>query len=157
VVLLDVGGVMLLPHHQSISAGLGGLAGDLDGPRAARAHYLGVVAIDTEPPDPTRGYTEAFAEAIGVPALDLPGAVAALGTLWALPSIDVWRQIVDGTVKGLRLLARQGYRLGIISNSDGTVESQLRLHKLCQIGEGAGVRVEVIADSFAIGHAKPNP
>ena len=48
-------------------------------------------------------------------------------------------------------------RIGIISNSDGTVEQQLREHEVAQVGAGPGVEVECIVDSTAVGVAKPDP
>jgi putative hydrolase of the HAD superfamily len=45
--------------------------------------------------------------------------------------------------------------LGIISNSDGTVEEQLRRHQICQVGEGLGVPVLAIIDSHVVGVSKP--
>jgi putative hydrolase of the HAD superfamily len=53
-------------------------------------------------------------------------------------------------------LAASGCRLGIISNSDGTVEGLLRRCELCQVGAGPGVPVEFILDSGAVGFAKPS-
>ena len=47
--------------------------------------------------------------------------------------------------------------LGIVSNSDGTVEQQLREHGVAQVGPGDGIEIECIVDSTAVGVAKPDP
>jgi putative hydrolase of the HAD superfamily len=54
-------------------------------------------------------------------------------------------------------MADLGVRLGIVSNSDGTVEEQLRRHGICQVGPGQGIEVLAIVDSGAVGVAKPDP
>jgi FMN phosphatase YigB (HAD superfamily) len=154
-VLIDVGGVMLLPHHARITRALRGLEMDVSADATARAHYVGMAAIDRDPPGRAVGYFEAFVTSIGVPSSDRSRAVHELQALWAGPAIDLWSHVIDGTGKGLRTLARCGHRLGVISNADGSVEEQLRRHELCQVGEGAGVEVEVIADSYVVGYAKP--
>ncbi len=64
---------------------------------------------------------------------------------------------VDGARVALRRLASHGLRLGVVSNADGTVEEQLRRSRLCQVGDGEGVAVVAIVDSFVVGVAKPDP
>jgi putative hydrolase of the HAD superfamily len=84
-------------------------------------------------------------------------AEEALRPIWKLPAIDLWRLLVPGSVDGLRELAASGRKLAVISNSDGTVEAQLLEHRICQIGEGAGVPVLAIVDSGVVGVSKPDP
>jgi FMN phosphatase YigB (HAD superfamily) len=156
-VLIDAGGVMVLPHHERVTGVLRDLEIDVGADAAARAHYLGVAAIDRDPPGRAAAYLEAFATGIGVRPLDRAKAVRELQVLWSGPAIDLWSQVLDGTAEGLRTLAQRGHRLGVISNADGTVAEQLGRHELCQVGEGAGVEVEVVADSFVVGYAKPAP
>ena len=151
---LDVGGVMVLPLADHVGEVL---EIRLDAATAAKAHYLAVSVFDTKPRNPREAYFETYAAVAGVAESALPVAVSRLERLWSVPSIDLWRQVIDGPADGLRAIAQTGIRLGVISNSDGTVEAQLRQHCLCQVGSGPGVRVEVIADSFVIGYAKPDP
>jgi putative hydrolase of the HAD superfamily len=77
-------------------------------------------------------------------------------TLWSGRTIDLWRQPVRGSVEGLQRLAARGVKLGIISNSDGSVEEQLKRGQICQVGEGLGVPVLAIIDSHVVGIAKPS-
>jgi putative hydrolase of the HAD superfamily len=58
-------------------------------------------------------------------------------------------------VDGLRRLATRGLKLGIVSNSDGSIEEQLRRGQICQLGEGLGVPVLAIVDSHVVGVSKP--
>jgi FMN phosphatase YigB (HAD superfamily) len=148
---------MLLPHHARIVRALRDLETDVTADTAARAHYVGVAAIDQDPSARDVGYFEAFATSIGIEPADKSRAVHELQALWSGPALDLWSHVVDGTSEGLRTLDRHGHRLGVISNADGTVGEQLRRHELCQVGEGAGVEVEVIVDSFLVGYAKPAP
>jgi len=69
----------------------------------------------------------------------------------------LWTRPVPGASDALRALARQGVRIAIVSNSDGTVEQLLRDQDVCQVGPGSGVAVDAIVDSSVVGAAKPDP
>ena len=61
-----------------------------------------------------------------------------------------WDRVDSTTLPTLRELASRGYRLGIISNSNGTLRDQLdRL--------GMSERFEMIVDSSEVGVEKPHP
>jgi uncharacterized membrane protein YhiD involved in acid resistance len=45
----------------------------------------------------------------------------------------------------------------VVSNSDGTVERQLRRRRISQVGAGRRTSVLVIVDSAIFGMAKPDP
>ena len=154
-VILDVGGVLLVPHAGTVSAALGI---QLDPETAERAHYVGVRALDEAPldrKDEYRAYREAYAGALGVPQRQMAEATKRIDTLWRGPTIDLWRQPVRGSVDGLRQLAKQGLKLGIVSNADGTIEEQLKRGEICQVGEGLGVPVLAIIDSHVVNVWKP--
>jgi putative hydrolase of the HAD superfamily len=156
-VFLDVGGVLLVPHPRPMLAALAG-AGihvELREDDVLQAHYLGIRALDdaTEPERVRRAYLPAFLARLGLSG----AAEEALRPVWKLPAIDLWRLLVPGSIEGLRELAATGRKLAVISNSDGTVEAQLLEHRICQIGEGAGVPVLAIVDSGLLGVAKPDP
>jgi len=82
-------------------------------------------------------------------------AMRKLQALFSAGNLELWRQRVSGSVEGLQRLKRQGHRLAIVSNSDGTVEEQLRRGEICQVGEGLGVPVLAIIDSGVVGVSKP--
>ena len=148
--------MLLVPHPAPLAAALAsaGIAVDLNEQDVLRAHYLGVYALDQAAgPEARHAYVPAFISSLGLP----PGTGEALAPVWKLPAIELWRLLVPGSLDGLRQLASSGRKLGVISNSDGTVEAQLLEHRICQIGEGAGVRVLAIVDSGVVGVAKPDP
>jgi putative hydrolase of the HAD superfamily len=151
-ILLDVGGVLLVPHAEPVGATLNI---PLSAEAAERAHYAGVHALDAavdDLPIERDAYLEAYLESVGV---DDPNGVARLQALFSAGNLQLWRQQVEGSFDALRRLAAAGHRLAIISNSDGTVEEQLRRGQICQVGEGLGVPVLAIIDSGVVGVSKP--
>ena len=65
---------------------------------------------------------------------------------------------------GLRAVAALGLPMGVVSNSDGSVEGDLRRLGVCYVpdaadgpGPAAGVEMGVILDSAVVGVAKPDP
>jgi putative hydrolase of the HAD superfamily len=157
VVLLDVGGVLLVPHPGPMRAALAeaGLAADFTDADALRAHYVGIRALDdaVEPERVRRAYIPAYLRTLGLP----DEADEVLKPVWKLRAIELWRLLVPGSMDGLRQVAATGRKLAVVSNSDGTVEAQLLEHRICQIGEGAGVSVLAIVDSGVLGVSKPDP
>lgn len=156
-VLLDAGGVFVVPHPDPVGAALAGLC-ELDGDSAERAHYAGVAAVDLSlAADPLLEYLRSYVAFLGVADDDVNAAVERLTAIWSQPSVDLWRHVVAGSAQGLVALSASGVKLGIVSNSDGTVEAQLRQHRICQVGDGFGVSVLAILDSAVVGVAKPDP
>ena len=51
-VILDVGGVLLVPHADVVSLVLAGFGVRLDMQAAERAHYVGIHALDAAEDDP---------------------------------------------------------------------------------------------------------
>ena len=72
-------------------------------------------------------------------------------------SAALWRRPIAGACEALRALAAEGLRLGVVSNAEGTAEARLAELAICQVGAGAGVRVEVVIDSHVVGVEKPDP
>jgi len=64
--------------------------------------------------------------------------------------IQLWSQVFPETGPFLDSLRAQGYTLGVISNSVGTLEHQLRRLGLAE-------RFDTIIDSAVVGIEKPNP
>jgi putative hydrolase of the HAD superfamily len=157
-VILDVGGVLLVPHFETVNPALEPFGATLDVAGAERAHYFGTRELDAASDDPhveRTAYLTGYVAAAGVDEPRRGDAIDRIRQAWAQPNLDVWRQHVRGSVAGLRQLAARGVKLGIISNSDGTVEEQLRRGEICQVGEGLGVPVLAIIDSGVVGVSKP--
>ena len=157
-VILDVGGVLLIPHHETVSPALELFGIALDERDAERAHYYGIQALDAAEEDERverQAYLAGYADAAGVPTQWREAALERMRQAWAQPNIDVWRQRVSGSVQALRKLSKTGIKLGIVSNADGTIEEQLKRGQICQVGEGLGVPVLAIIDSGVVGVSKP--
>jgi putative hydrolase of the HAD superfamily len=156
-VILDVGGVLLVPHADSVGPALAPFGVQLDPASAERAHYFGVRALEAADDErqARRDYLIGYAQAAGLPPELAEEALPRLRAVWSGPTIDLWRQRVRGSVEGLVALAAAGLKLGIVSNADGTIEEQLRRGQICQVGEGLGVPVLAIIDSGVVGVEKP--
>jgi putative hydrolase of the HAD superfamily len=145
-VLLDVGGVFLLPDPVMVGQALGVA---VTAETVTRGHYAGIAALDVDPVFEWARYHAALAEQCGV----RPGPELADLFRTAMP----WRMVVPGAVQALRAIAAAGFSLGVVSNADGTIAEQLLAAEVCQVGEGAHVPVAVVMDSAVFGAAKPDP
>lgn len=156
--ILDVGGVLLVPHEESVNTALTPFGIQLNAAQAERAHYFGIHALDLAEEDEgaaRHAYLVGYADAAGVPVAYRAAALDRMRHVWGGPTIDLWRRTVTGSVDGLKRLGASGRKMGIVSNADGTIEEQLRRSAICQIGEGLGVPVLAIVDSHIVGIAKP--
>jgi putative hydrolase of the HAD superfamily len=154
-IILDVGGVLLVPHAEPIAELL---KLPISADNAERAHYHGAVALDASAADESverRAYLAAYARAVGVPEREVGKAVPLMQELWNSSSLELWRQPVRGSREALQSLSSRGHKMAIVSNADGTVEEQLRRWQICQVGEGLGVPVLAIIDSTVVKAWKP--
>ncbi len=159
-VIFDVGGVFVVPSPTVVRGRFDDLAdvADLADDAFVAAHYHGIAAYDRseDPPERWPAYLEAYLVAIGLTPDDEVRRRAV--ELWRTPSTELWTHVVAHHVVALREIAtRADVRLGIISNSDGTIEQVLAERSIAQVGAGPGVEVEVIVDSHLVGVAKPDP
>ena len=65
-------------------------------------------------------------------------------------NIHTWSKVLPDTVPALKKLKAAGYYLAVISNSDGSVESELRR-------AGLDEYLEFVIDSSVVGVEKPHP
>jgi putative hydrolase of the HAD superfamily len=159
-VLLDVGGVFLVPSRARLRQELGELIEGVADAQFDRAHFHGMRALDlADVPgnEDWRIYLDAYLGSLGLPRDQVEQAIDALAPLWKGPSVDLWRRILSESVAGLRTLYDADLRLGIVSNSDGRVEEELIRRKICQVGPGHGVPVLTVIDSGIVGVSKPDP
>lgn len=156
-VLLDVGGVFLLPDAETLLLALSAAGADPDAETLARAHYAGTAAMDRSGGPDWDLYRTTLASRCGVPAARLADAVAALDAASVRLGAGLWSRVVPGSIEGLRRLADAGVALGVVSNADGTIAELLVAGKICQVGAGEGVPVTIVVDSHVVGMAKPDP
>ena len=169
VVFVDVGGVFHLPRLEKVTPAFAELGYQVDDPdQLLRAHHAAMAELDRRPgviedlrdnqapPEVVfAAYDRGLARALGVAEEKLDAATVALSGIFG--EVGAWGTLIPGSVEGLRLVAATGVRVGIVSNSDGTVEQRLREERVAQVGEGPGVAVEVVVDSGSVGVQKPDP
>jgi putative hydrolase of the HAD superfamily len=159
--LLDVGGVFLLPAHEPVIGVLQRAEIPHDAERLDRAHYAGASAFPLEYEgdlpwdDLWRAYLTAFIGECGVPADRVDEAIDHLGSEFATDGL--WMRVAPGAVEGFRAIHATGIQLGIVSNAGGTIADRLRELEVLQVGPGLGVEVRTVIDSGAVGVEKPDP
>jgi putative hydrolase of the HAD superfamily len=163
-ILLDAGGVLVFPEPANLLPHLREAGVDPDLLTLERAHYQAMATQDqlATPPAPAtwwRDYLTTYVAACGVAeghceqlAIEIAGHPQRYG----------WAHAGHGVKDGLRALAGLGLPMGVVSNSNGTVEGDLRSVGLCYVPDGdepspAGVEMGVILDSAVVGVAKPDP
>lgn len=163
-VLLDVGGIFLLPDHDRI---LGAFSRALcpGAPHpdlldsihyVAASHFTTDLDVESDWAGCWRGYLECYIEACGVRAEDREEVHRHLDSEFA--DAALWVQEIPGCRDGLRALADTDVRLGIVSNADGMMASRLNEMEILQVGHaGVGVPVDCVIDSGNVGVMKPDP
>jgi putative hydrolase of the HAD superfamily len=161
-VLLDVGGVFLLPSRSHIRNALDRVRHIVKDDEAIdRAHYVAarVFPMDLEGHEFMgpywQAYLEAYARELDVETTVVPEAVEHLRNEYVTGGL--WSQEIPGARRGLEELAETGVTVGVVSNSDGTIEARLRESEILQVGPGPGVEVTCLVDSGAVGVEKPDP
>ncbi|MGD2102953.1 MAG: HAD hydrolase-like protein [Acidimicrobiia bacterium] len=161
-ILLDVGGVFLLPSRIHIRSALERIGHDVTHDEVIdRAHYLSVrvfpMDLDgTEAMEPYwNDYLIEYARSVGVDESLVSEAVDHLRNEYVTGGL--WSHLIEGSKEGLGRLVATGIPVGIVSNSDGTIEERLRDMNVLQVGSGAGIEVRCVIDSGTVGIEKPKP
>ena len=163
-ILLDAGGVLVFPEPGHVLPPLRAAGLDPRPDVLEHAHYQAMAAQDQEAVPPVhdtwwRNYLTTYVAACGVPEEH----AAPLATEMAQnPKPGSWAHAGLGVKDGLAALAALGLPLGVVSNSDGSVQGDLRRVGLCYVPDGPGhwaegVPMGVIIDSTVVGVAKPDP
>jgi putative hydrolase of the HAD superfamily len=171
-ILLDAGGVLVFPEPANVLPPLRAAGVDPDPAALERAHYRAMAAQDQEPLPPVRttwwrDYLLTYVVACGV-AEDRAEPLALEMSQWIRG--HSWTHAGLGVMDGLRAVAALGLPMGVVSNSDGSVEGDLRRIGVCHVPDGpgpppggtagppaGGVPVGVVLDSAVVGVAKPDP
>ena len=163
-ILLDAGGVLVFPEPANLLPPLRQAGLDPDLAALERAHYHAMAAQDQQPTPPApatwwRDYLTAYLAACGVAAARCEPLATEIAQH---PRRYGWAHAGHGVKDGLRALAGLGLPMGVVSNSNGTVEDDLRRVGVCYALDGGGrppegVQIDVILDSAVVGVAKPDP
>ena len=155
-ILLDAGGVLVWPNWQRVAETLGrhGVAADADAlamadPRAR--HALDAAEIISGSDDQGRGlrFFNLVLTNAGVP-LNARTSKALADIQEYHRVSNLWEHMPDFVEPALRALRTQGHRLGIVSNSNGTL--RVALDRL-----GLTALFDAIIDSADEGIEKPDP
>jgi putative hydrolase of the HAD superfamily len=162
-ILLDAGGVLIFPQPDLLRPALAAVGVTPDAATFEQAHYRAMVVQDLAGPPPVAGtwwreYLAGYLAACGVAedrCPDLAAVVAKATTGGA------WTHVGPQVMAGLHALAALGLPMGVVSNSDGSVQAELRRLGVCHAPNGPGphpgVPVGVVIDSAVVGVAKPDP
>ena len=164
--LFDAGGVLLLPDAAEILRALEQFGIDSDLTTIDRAHYAAMAAVDQELEGrqiTSGGLTSAMWDGTlreayrGVKkrSLGIPNDCPA--ELEKAIFEARWTRVAPGALETLATVAARNIPIGIVSNSDGTIEADLKAFNVCQVGPGAGTCVVRVVDSTVVGVAKPDP
>nr|WP_042185951.1 HAD family hydrolase [Kibdelosporangium sp. MJ126-NF4]CEL16991.1 hypothetical protein [Kibdelosporangium sp. MJ126-NF4] len=153
-VLLDVGGILLLPTASAIRAALAHAGIEPTDEQLHRAHYAATAIMDASGGHDYTRYIRALPDSLGVPAEFAEKVQAELA---AYLGGEPWLRRAPQAREGLQRMLDAGFRVGIVSNSVGTVDQMLRTAGVCQVGAGELIPVEVIIDSGVVGVRKPDP
>ena len=176
-ILLDAGGVLVFPEPANLLPPLREVGVDPDLAALERAHYHAMAAQDRQPAPPAqntwwRDYLTSYLAACGVAEASCEQLATEIAQH---PRRYGWAHAGLGVMDGLRALAGLGLPMGVVSNSNGTVEADLRRVGVCFVPDGVGsagggqvpegvarrapegVEMGVILDSAVVGVAKPDP
>ena len=152
-VLLDAGGVLLLPDPAALREALAGLDLEVDDEAARRAHYECMAELDRIDRLDWPAVDAFLLRHLGVETDRVDGLVARIEELYlSRPWVPI-----KGAAETLLTLQSAGFRLAVVSNATGTIESQLLEGEICSVEGHRGARVEVVIDSHVVGVEKPDP
>ncbi len=155
-VIFDVGNTLLWLDHPFVLQLLREHGIETTGDELLAAQYGAKLLLDervragTAGNDAERGrifFGEVFRQ-LGVPAETFPLIAKRLYARHA--ERNLWCSLQEGTDEVLHELRRRGYRLGVVSNADGTVEALLD-------SLGLLPHFEFVIDSGSVGVEKPDP
>ena len=145
---LDAGGVIVLPNRHLVAGALARASIDIDPAAVPRAHYHAVHAFDRAgASNPT--YVRAFVAELGVAPDRTEEAILAFAELAdrTRSGVVLWSELTSGAVATIAALRRAGFRVVIVTNSDGHAKENLA---------DSGVPDVPVIDSVVVGSEKPD-
>jgi FMN phosphatase YigB (HAD superfamily) len=161
-VLLDSGGVFLLPDHRRIVEAYQRAEHVVPADVLDDAHYRAAArfttALDVEADwaGCWQHYLATYVEACGVGGDDVEIEEVHRHLDSEFADAALWVREAAGCRAGLAALDATGVRLGVVSNADGMMAARLRERELLQVGPGLGVAVDCVIDSGNVGVMKPD-
>jgi len=155
-VLLDAGGVLVVPDPMAARRLLEPHGAQPDDDTCLRAHYAGMRELDRLGRPDWAAADRVVAAVAGVAPERLGEALPAIEALY---HDEPWVP-VTGAAAAMLALEATGLRLAVVSNATGTMEKMLLQHRICRVGgieNEAMARVAVIIDSHVVGIEKPDP
>jgi putative hydrolase of the HAD superfamily len=152
-VLLDAGGVLVLPDPDRIRASLIPLGASPDDETCRLAHYAGMRELDRLGTADWLEVDRVVARTAGVPEDRIDEALAPLERIYIA---EGWVP-APGAAEALLALEATGLKLAIVSNATGAMEQMLLEHRICGLEDGPAAKVAVVIDSHVVGVEKPDP
>jgi putative hydrolase of the HAD superfamily len=153
--LFDFGGTLAFLDYDLLAREFSRDGRPIDALKLEHAEYEGRAAIDrllmSGGDDVITAYTQYFGTwmaAAGIPEEELPTYGEHFRRLHGEASL--WRIVRPGTMEALERLKSAGFRLAIVSNAEGQIDSDARRYGLHPF-------FDVIIDSHVVGVAKPDP
>jgi putative hydrolase of the HAD superfamily len=155
-ILLDAGGVLVLPDPTVLGPLLAYYGGDPSVESHRRAHYAGMAAKSAAGSGELfwDEYNHSYVHSIGVPDRNVDVAAAALQST---RNAFLWRWPIPESMTALATLTASALPIGIVSNASGQIAEVLARSGVCQVGDGDHVAVRVVIDSHLVGVSKPDP
>jgi putative hydrolase of the HAD superfamily len=163
-ILLDAGGVLVFPEPARVLPALNAVGVNPDIATLERAHYQAMAEQDASVLPPVqdtwwRNYMRTYVAACGVVPDRREEVIDEVAD--GVRGVS-WAHAGTGAIDGLHAIAELGLPIGVVSNSDGSVEGDLRRLGICYappVPEAIpeGVPVGIVIDSAVVGVAKPDP
>src|SRR4051812_25757255 len=160
-VLLDAGGVFVLPERERIVAAFHRAECAVAGELLTEAHFRAAARFSTDLDVEADwagcwlGYLQTYIEECGVAPDRREEAHRHVDSEFA--DAGLWTEVIPGSAESLQALVDAGIRVGIVSNADGLIGQRLADFEVCQVGPGLGVPLECVIDSGNVGVMKPDP
>ena len=152
-VLLDAGGVLMLPDPVELRRALAPLGREPDDETCRRAHYASMREVDRLGGPDWAAVDRVLCRVAGLPDDRVDRALPAVEEVYLhLP----WVPIPEAA-DVLLSLQGAGYPLAVVSNATGTMEQQLAEHRICSSDGRHAAQVAVVVDSQVVGIEKPDP
>jgi putative hydrolase of the HAD superfamily len=152
-VLVDAGGVLLVPDPDEVRRELATLGVEPDDETCLRAHYLSMREVDRIGPGDWPTVDLCYARAVGIAEDRVRDAVPFIDSIYLH---DRWTPAA-GAAEALVALQGAGVPIAVVSNAGGTMEEQLLAHDICSVDGTTHARVAIVVDSEVVGVEKPDP